>query len=351
MALSTLKSGLAIARAPALLSAAELVTIAPAANPGGLPVLIRPAARGVDAAAWVRSNRPCIESLLQRHGGVLLRGFGLSGADDFERVLDACGIELMHYIEKATPREQVSSHVYTSTVFPAEYAIALHNELSYVRQWPGRIAFFCEQPPQADGETPLADVRRVLARIAPEIADRFRRVGWTLVRNFGSGIGPSWQHSLAVATRAQAEDYLRRSDTQWQWLDGDSPTSRLRTFQRRAAVRRHPVTGEELWFNHIAFWHPSSVAPEVRRSLHADFGPQHLPYNTRYGDGAEIPEAIAAHLRAAYDAETVKFAWEAGDFLLLDNMLVAHGRSPYRGARRILTAMGDEVRPDTVLPE
>jgi alpha-ketoglutarate-dependent taurine dioxygenase len=350
MALTPLKSGLAIARAPAMLHAAELVEFAPAANPGGLPVVIRPAARGVDAAAWARANRDRLDALLHRHGGVLLRGFGLSDAADFERVLNGVGVTLMHYVEKATPRDQITSHVYTSTVFPSEYTIALHNELSYVRQWPGRIAFFCEQPPTADGETPLADVRRVLARIDPEVGDKFRRLGWMLVRNFGSGIGPSWQHSLAVATREQAEDYLRRSDTQWEWLDGDSPTSRLRTFQRRAAVHRHPVTGEALWFNHIAFWHPSSVAPDIRRSLHADFGPQHLPYNTLYGDGSEIPEAVAAHLRAAYDAETVRFAWQTGDFLLLDNMLVAHGRNRYRGARRILTAMGNEVRPDTVLP-
>ncbi len=173
-----------------------------------------------------------------------------------------------------------------------------------------------------------------------------------LVRNFGSGIGPSWQHSFAVDTKAEAEAYLRRSDTEWQWLDGDTGAdARLRTFQRRVAIQRHPVTQEELWINHIAFWHPSGVPDDVRNSLQADFGKDNLPYNTLYGDGSEISEDVAAHLRAAYDAETVKFAWQQGDFLLLDNMLVAHGRSTYAGARRILTAMGDEVRPANVLPQ
>jgi hypothetical protein len=32
---------------------------------------------------------------------------------------------------------------------------------------------------------------------------------------------------------------------------------------------------------------------------------------------------------------------------MIDNMLVAHGRSPYRGARRILAAMGDAYTPDS----
>jgi len=31
-------------------------------------------------------------------------------------------------------------------------------------------------------------------------------------------------------------------------------------------------------------------------------------------------------------------------------MLVAHGRSRFTGERKILTAMGDEVRPASVLP-
>lgn len=345
-------TGLSIRKPAPLQSGADLVSVTPSDNPSGLPAVIRPLAKGVDPFAWAGANHERITQLLHRHGGILLRGFGLRGDQDFQHMLDAIGIDLMHYIEKATPRDQVSKHVYTSTIFPPEHPIAPHNELSYVRQWPGRISFFCEVPPEVDGETPLVDVRRVLARIDPEIAGKFRRLGWTLVRNFGSGIGPSWQHSLAVETREEAEAYLRRSDTEWQWLDGGTQAdSRLRTFQRRVAVRRHPMTGEELWFNHIAFWHPSGVPDEVRRSLEADFGKDNLPYNTLYGDGAEIPEDVAAHLRAAYDAETVKFPWEEGDLLLLDNMLVAHGRSSYSGPRRVLTAMGDEIRPDSVLPD
>ncbi|MFC5498085.1 TauD/TfdA family dioxygenase [Caenimonas terrae] len=344
-------AGLAIRRPAPLQAGSELVSIAPWDNPSGLPALVTPVARGVDPFAWAGANRERITQLLHRHGGILLRGFGLRGDQDFQRMLDAVGVALMHYIEKATPREQVSKHVYTSTIFPPEHPIAPHNELSYVRQWPGRIAFFCEVAPQVDGETPLVDVRRVLARIDPEVAGKFRRLGWMLVRNFGSGIGPSWQHSLAVKTREQAEAYLRRSATEWRWLEGGAAgNSRLRTFQRRAAVRRHPVTNEELWFNHIAFWHPSGVPDDVRRSLEADFGTDNLPYNTLYGDGSEIPLEVAAHLRATYDAETVKFRWQEGDLLLLDNMLVAHGRSSYSGQRRVLTAMGDEVRPASVQP-
>ncbi|CAM5231048.1 hypothetical protein SANTM175S_04757 [Streptomyces antimycoticus] len=33
--------------------------------------------------------------------------------------------------------------------------------------------------------------------------------------------------------------------------------------------------------------------------------------------------------------------WHTGDLLLIDNMLVAHGRRPYTGTRRVLVAMSD----------
>ena len=49
--------------------------------------------------------------------------------------------------------------------------------------------------------------------------------------------------------------------------------------------------------------------------------------------------ASMEHLRAAYRAETVSFPWQKGDLLMLDNMLVAHGRAPYSGPREILVGM------------
>jgi alpha-ketoglutarate-dependent taurine dioxygenase len=35
----------------------------------------------------------------------------------------------------------------------------------------------------------------------------------------------------------------------------------------------------------------------------------------------------------------VIFPWSAGDVLILDNMLMMHGRQPYEGERRVLVAM------------
>jgi hypothetical protein len=70
------------------------------------------------------------------------------------------------------PRRAVASegNIYTSTDFPAEQSIFLHNENSYQHTWPMKIFFFCLKSATAGGETPLADVRKVLQRIDPKIA-------------------------------------------------------------------------------------------------------------------------------------------------------------------------------------
>jgi hypothetical protein len=75
--------------------------------------------------------------------------------------------------------------------------------------------------------------------------------------------------------------------------------------------------------------------------MFALFGEENLAYNTYYGDGTPIDDSIIAEIREAYRQETILFPWQHGDLLMLDNMLVAHGRSPFVGPRKILVAMGD----------
>ena len=44
-------------------------------------------------------------------------------------------------------------------------------------------------------------------------------------------------------------------------------------------------------------------------------------------------------MRGAYRQVEVKFPWVPGDLLVLDNVLVAHGRKPFKGERTILAAL------------
>jgi alpha-ketoglutarate-dependent taurine dioxygenase len=37
----------------------------------------------------------------------------------------------------------------------------------------------------------------------------------------------------------------------------------------------------------------------------------------------------------------MRFQWQPGDVILLDNMIKAHARDPFEGQRKILVAMAD----------
>jgi len=83
----------------------------------------------------------------------------------------------------------------------------------------------------------------------------------------------------------------------------------------------------------------------LRKSLLAEFNEEHLPFNTYYGDRSSIEDSVLDSIRAAYKRVGVRFPWQKGDVLLIDNMLVSHSREAYEGERRILVAMTELYSP------
>ena len=102
----------------------------------------------------------------------------------------------------------------------------------------------------------------------------------------------------------------------------------------------HPFTGDKVWFNQAHLFHVSSLAPEVRESL-LDIvsDPLELPRNAFYGDGSPIEDETLAAVRDVLDRHKIIFPWQAGDVVMLDNMLTAHAREPFKGPRRVIVAM------------
>jgi alpha-ketoglutarate-dependent taurine dioxygenase len=324
-------------RRPVPLSPESLVESHSLLAGGGLPLLVEPRVPGLDLEPWAAAHRDLVEEKLLSHGGILFRGFAGDGAAHLERVIHAISGEALEYRERSSPRSAVAGRIYTSTDYPPDYPIFLHNENSYQNLWPLKIFFHCQQPAAEGGETPIADCRRVLAQIDPAVRDRFAARGWMVVRNYGDGFGLDWQTVFQTSDQAAVEEHCRASGIELEW----KPEGGLRTRAVRPALTRHPKTGELLWFNHATFFHVSTLEPEIREGLLAEFAEDELPANTYYGDGSPIEPEVLDHLRSLYQRETVRFPWQKGDVLLLDNMLVAHGRAPYRGERRILVGMSE----------
>ena len=295
----------------------------------------RPKVEGLSLVGWLATNRASVVDKLQTTGALLFRDFSLLAIGGFEDALKEIAGELVDYSYRSTPRTQVSGRIYTSTAYPAHQTIPLHNEMSYSRQWPMVIGFFCVEPAREGGETPLADSRRVFAKIDPAIREEFSRKQVMYVRNYGDELDLSWREVFQTNSRAEVEEYCARAGMTVDWRGENG----LRTSQVCQAVARHRVTGEMVWFNQAHLFHISSLGSEVRSSLQSEAAGNE-PRNAFYGDGTEIDDAALNHIRAVYESETTTFPWQRGDVLILDNMLTAHGRKPYRGSRQIVVGMG-----------
>jgi alpha-ketoglutarate-dependent taurine dioxygenase len=319
-------------------SAERLVNLEYLPTHSSLPLVIIPAVEGVDLPAWATANRELIDTLLMRHRAILFRDFNVLTAAALDQVIKATSNgELLEYRDRSSPRHEVHDKIYTSTDYPAEQSIFLHNEGTYWMKWPQKIYFCCVIAPPEGGQTPIADCRRIYQRIDPQIVKRFTEVMY--VRNYNDGFGLTWETVFQTTDKAVVEEYCRENKIEYQWKEGN----RLRTRAVRPTVAKHPRTGEPIWFNHAAFFHVTTLEPSIRETLLAEFKEEDLPYNTYYGDGSPIEPTVLDALREAYQQEKVIFSWQEGDVLILDNMSIAHGRMPYIGERKVLAGMAEPI--------
>jgi alpha-ketoglutarate-dependent taurine dioxygenase len=302
-----------------------------------LPVVVEPRQEGLDLERWAAASRDLLQRHLLSAGGILFRNFGLKTEAELERFIQAVSGEPLEYTYRSTPRKQVAGKVYTSTEYPPDQFIPLHNEMSYTRNWPMKIWFLCLKAAQEGGETPIADSRRVYERIEPRIRDRFAEKQVMYVRTYGTRVDLPWQEVFQTTDKHAVEDYCRNAGIDFTWI-GDQG---LRTRQVCQAVATHPQTGEVVWFNQAHLFHVSSLPPAIREPLLSTYAEDKLPRNVYYGDGTPIEPQDLDAIREAYQRETITFPWQEGDVLMLENMLAAHGRTPYVGSRKVVVGMAE----------
>jgi hypothetical protein len=112
--------------------------------------------------SWYTSHRTEINNRIDKYGGVLLRNTCIGSDEDFARYVEiATEGGLLNYVSGNSPRTRLGGGVYTSTEFAADREIAIHNELSYATEWPGKIYFCSVIPAETGGETPLANSAQI----------------------------------------------------------------------------------------------------------------------------------------------------------------------------------------------
>jgi len=288
-----------------------------------------------DVVGWLHEHRDAVDAAASRHGAILFRDFPLQTDADFDAFV--CGFDYPNFPYEQSLSNAVrvnrTQRVFTANEAPADVTIYLHHEMAQTPIYPSRLFFFCEQPAEQGGQTPLCRSDWLLARLT-EQCPRFvhdceaRGLRYTNVmpsaNDPGSGMGRSWQSTFGVATRAEAEQRMAQLGYEFEWLDDGCLRA---TTPRLPAIRRLP-DGRRSFFNQLIAAHQGwkDTRNDPSKSI-------------THGDGTPLDaSAVAA---AVEIAEQLSFdvSWQRGDVALLDNYLVMHGRRRFQGRRGILASL------------
>lgn len=285
------------------------------------PLEVTPWSAGTDASpdGLIRYLRTIadLSGLLAKEKAIVFSGFAVT-----RTVLGSL-------VDILLPVSTVASHRFVRTEQAPARTLPSANEANTPDPPPERLLLFAEQSAVRGGAILLTDGARLFASLDDAVRKAFAEgVRYTENLHDGLGLGESWQDRFKTTSRHTVEALLDEAGIAWRWTpDG------LRIAYLRSTTARHPETGEEAWFDHIGYWHPAIASVELPASLiRAD----ELPSSLTHADGSPIAADHLMHIRERAWQSTIELLLRSGDLMLADNLLLAHGRRPFRGRRRVL---------------
>lgn len=307
-------------------------------NPELLPLVIKAKTSNLNLSEWISENKKDFEIELSKYGAILFRGFDVDNVEKFNDFISSFDTKPLPYMFRSSPRNEIKKEVkdiYTSTIYPNDRSIRLHNESSYSRIWGKKIVFCCLTPAEEGGETPIANSRNIFQSIPEALRLKFKEKQVKYVRNFFPEFGMPWEEVFQTEDRNKVLEICKNYAIDIEFIDD----RRVTISWVKPAIYKHPITNEETWFNHVYFFNKYSLYEDLGLSGDDYLPEEMLTSDTFFGDGTEISFEEYTILKDAYDSNQIYFPYEKGDVLFLDNMLTAHGRMPFKGDRVIATAI------------
>ena len=290
-------------------------------------------------AALDGPSKTIVSDLINTHGFVVFRGYGIQSDQDFHRFVEGLGLENFKYADSFSNavRHNRTDRVFTANEAPPNVEIFLHHEMAQTLTFPGALFFFCEKAAESGGATPICRSDRTLKTLEtqnPTFIAKLRSVGvkyrnsMPSEANHESGQGRSWKDTLTVNSAHEAEEKLVALGYQFNWLEDGG----LSVQTPALAAVDHFGRGKDVFFNQI-------VAAAAGWTVAADDKEPRLCF----GDDSPIEHAdLADTIKAAYQ-HTVDLEWQTGDVALLDNLKVMHGRRPFEGSRSVLASLCNPI--------
>ncbi|KAH0468311.1 hypothetical protein IEQ34_003344 [Dendrobium chrysotoxum] len=281
----------------------------------------------------VRDHRQRLENLLHSSGALLLRGFPVKTAADFNAAVEAFGYEEFPYVGGAAPRTNVVGRVFTANESPPDQKIPFHHEMAQVPEYPSKLFFYCDVEPRTGGETPIVLSHYVYQRMKekhPEFVEKLEKHGLIYTRVLGTGddpsspIGRGWHSTFLTKDKNTAEERAARLGMKLEWMEDGVKT----IMGPIPAVKSDVTRGRKIWFNSMVAaytgWKDTRNDPVKA---------------VTFGDGTPLPADIIYDCLGILEDESVAIPWKQGDILLVDNLAVLHSRRSFEPPRRILASL------------
>ncbi|KAH7839183.1 hypothetical protein Vadar_000830 [Vaccinium darrowii] len=159
----------------------------------------------------LEKNKEWFKQMIIDKSAVLLRGFNVRNAEDFNDIVETVGWENVSYVGPA-PRTNVHKRIYTANEGPLVQPINFHHEMAVIKGYPKNVMFFCEVPPPEGGETPIVPSFRVAERMVEEFPEAVKEMEekelkYTFIapaQNTQSFTGGGWPAMLGTSDPVEA---------------------------------------------------------------------------------------------------------------------------------------------------
>lgn len=310
--------------------------------------------------ALIAEHRAELLEQLRQYGAILFRGFACADEEYFSQVIEVCNLgRRCDTSDYDLPRTVLHNDIYTSSDLPAQVPLPLHHEKPRSKNPPHNIYFCCVTPATQGGGTIFANAESIWQDMPQAIQQKILQHGvvyqqffhgktmkYAALRNIlGPGSACSWVDYFATAEQSVIEKKLQQNQQDWQWVNQGRD---LITRTHLPGVLPHPLTHNLTWFNSAAYLNyyanflygaltqlPWAKYLAARYLILKD----RLPMVCHYGNGDAFSMAEVEQINQLVQKHTRVVNWQRGDFMLVDNYTLMHGKQAHEGTRLLYSCM------------
>lgn len=333
---------------------------------------------------FLGTHTPTLLQDLATYGAILLRGFAITSAKDFEQAMLSIhgfqGISNAFMSEEGrVPAGEEQFVLHTNAIYKTGgtlYLGGFHSENYYSADVPSYINFFCAKPSLRGGETGLVNMERVYAELSPALQQRLEKQSYHVGK---------WSFA-EIANRYQLSDAQVQHLCQTVNLPIHHIGGKPYAFMYKPSVIQHPLTGKKSlqinlfelatlnkhlracfrndyrgreWAWHRLVWRlPNAILKLLEYGYMSVASLYYSPKHAMHMFGntckrliadvrfrlTKIPQTRVGSCFTQQDIKTLaqllrkhysSCLWQSGDILIVDNKKVAHAGMPGEGARTV----------------